>query len=109
MTSCSRKKDTFINRNFHALGTKYNILYNGNIALENGIESVDNAATDNYWELLPVERMQIEEDAFLPGQSRNQDFERAEEKSDQSRSKARYEYQGKRIQPSNRRSIFTLG
>lgn len=81
LTGCSRKKDTFINRNFHALGTRFNILYNGYIALEKGRETVDNAATDNFWELLPVERMQLEEDIFLPGQSRNQDFGRAEEKA----------------------------
>jgi len=81
VSGCSRKNDTFINRNFHALGTRYNILYNGYIALEKGRETVDNAATDNFWELLPVERMQIEEDVFLPGQSRNQDFGRAEEKA----------------------------
>ena len=81
VSGCSRKKDTFINRNFHALGTKYNILYNGNIALENGRETVDNAATDNFWDLLAIERMEVKEDDFLPGQAKNQDFERAEEKA----------------------------
>ncbi|MBA6151908.1 hypothetical protein H3Z82_04125 [Gelidibacter gilvus] len=81
VTSCSRKKDTFINRNFHAMGTKYNILYNGNIALENGRETVDDAFTDNYWELLPIERMETTDDFMLPGQSKNSDFERAEEKA----------------------------
>src|SRR5690606_8273020 len=79
--SCSRKKDTFINRNFHAMGTKYNVLYNGNIALENGREIVDNAFTGNYWDLLSVERMETTDDFMLPGQSKNSDFERAEEKA----------------------------
>lgn len=79
--SCSRKKDTFINRNFHALGTKYNILYNGNIALERGIETVNDAYSENFWQLLPVERMEIEDEVFLPGQTKNADFERAEEKA----------------------------
>lgn len=78
---CSRKKDTFINRNFHALGTKYNILYNGNIALERGKLGVNDEFTENFWELLPVERMKINDDVFLPGQSKNADFERAEEKA----------------------------
>ncbi|WP_400075843.1 tol-pal system YbgF family protein [Winogradskyella sp. R77965] len=79
--SCSRKKDKFINRNFHALGTKYNVLYNGNLALERGKEGVNDAFTENFWELLPVERMKLEEDIFLPGQSKNADFDRAEEKA----------------------------
>ncbi|WP_218845053.1 type IX secretion system periplasmic lipoprotein PorW/SprE [Winogradskyella pacifica] len=79
--SCSRKKDKFINRNFHAMGTKYNVLYNGNIALERGKDGVNNEFTENFWELLPVERMNISEDIFLPGQTKNADFERAEEKA----------------------------
>ncbi len=79
--SCSRKKDTFINRNFHALGTKYNVLYNGNLALERGKDVINDAYTENFWELLPVERMEIKDDVFLPGQARNEDFERAEEKA----------------------------
>jgi tetratricopeptide (TPR) repeat protein len=79
--SCSRKKDTFINRNFHAMGTKYNVLYNGNLALQRGIETVNDAYSENFWELLPVERMKVQEDVFLPGQTKNADFERAEEKA----------------------------
>ncbi|WP_458628184.1 type IX secretion system periplasmic lipoprotein PorW/SprE [Winogradskyella sp. PC D3.3] len=79
--SCSRKKDKFINRNFHAMGTKYNVLYNGNIALERGKDEVNNEFTENFWELLPVERMNVSEDIFLPGQTKNADFERAEEKA----------------------------
>lgn len=78
---CSRKKDTFINRNFHALGTKYNILYNGELALERGKLTVNDEFTENFWELLPVERMKVEEDIFLPGQSKNADFDRAQEKA----------------------------
>lgn len=79
--SCSRKKDKFINREFHALGTKYNVLYNGNIALERGKDGVNNEFTENFWEILPIERMKVDEDFFLPGQSKNADFERAEEKA----------------------------
>ena len=63
------------------MGTKYNILYNGNIALENGRGAVDDAFTDNFWELLSVERMETTDDFMLPGQSKNSDFERAEEKA----------------------------
>jgi tetratricopeptide (TPR) repeat protein len=79
--SCSRKKDTFINRNFHALGTKYNILYNGELALERGKLAVNDEFTENFWELLPIERMEVKEDIFLPGQSKNADFDRAQEKA----------------------------
>ena len=79
--SCSRKKDKFLNKKFHATATKYNVLYNGDIALERGIEGVNNEFTENFWELLPVERMSVSEDVFFPGQTKNADFERAEEKA----------------------------
>ena len=109
LTSCSRKKDTFINRNFHALGTKYNILYNGEIALENGIESVDDAFTDNYWELLPVERMQVSDEIVLPGQTKNQDFERAEEKAIKAVQKHGMNIKGKEYNPQIDEAYLLLG
>ncbi len=109
ITSCSRKKDTFVNRNFHALGTKYNILYNGNIALEKGRETVDNAATDNYWELLPIERMQVSEEIILPGQSKNQDFERAEEKAIKAVQKHGMNIKGKEYNPQIDEAYLLLG
>lgn len=109
ITGCSRKNDTFINRNFHALGTKYNVLYNGDIALDNGRNSVDNAFTDNYWELLPIERMQIKEDVMLPGQSKNTDFERAEEKAIKAVQKHGMNINGKEHNPQIDEAYLLLG
>lgn len=81
MGACSRKKDKFVNRNFHAMATRYNILYNGYLALEAG--KVELAATyqDNYWDILPIERMQEKDEVLLPGQQKNSNFEKAEEKA----------------------------
>lgn len=109
ITSCSRKKNTFINRNFHALGTKYNVLYNGNIALEKGRAEVDNAATDNFWELLPIERMQLSDEILLPGQSKNQDFERAEEKAIKAVQKHGMNIKGKEYNPQIDEAYLLLG
>lgn len=106
---CSRKRDTFINRNFHALGTKYNILYNGTIALESGREGVDDAFTDNYWELLPVERMETTDDFILPGQSKNSDFERAEEKAIKAVQKHGMNIKGKEHNPQIDEAYLLLG
>ncbi|MBT8260472.1 MAG: hypothetical protein KJN82_04095, partial [Bacteroidia bacterium] len=81
LASCSRKKDNFISRSWHSVGTEYNILYNGNLALEQGKQSVVNEYVDNYWEVLPIERMQVTDDIMFPGESKNESFERAEEKA----------------------------
>lgn len=107
--SCSRKKDTFINRNFHALGTKYNILYNGDIALQRGIDGVNDAFTENFWKLLPVERMEVNEDVFLPGQSKNADFDRAEEKAIKAIQKHGMNIDGKEKNPQIDEAYLLLG
>lgn len=109
LQSCSRKKDTFINRNFHALGTKYNILYNGNISLERGKLSVNDAYTENFWVLLPVERMQVNDDVFLPGETKNADFERAEEKAIKAIQKHGMNIDGKEKNPQIDEAYLLLG
>ncbi|MDH7913685.1 tetratricopeptide repeat protein [Winogradskyella sp. SYSU M77433] len=107
--SCSRKKDTFINRNFHALGTEYNILYNGNIALDRGKAAINDEFSENFWELLPVERMSIQEDVFLPGETKNADFERAEEKAIKAIQKHGMNIDGKEKNPQIDEAYLLLG
>lgn len=81
LIACSVKKDKFINRNFHAVTTEYNVLYNGNVALDKGLEELKTTYQDNFWEILPIERIPDTEEVLLPGQTKNQNFERAEEKA----------------------------
>ncbi len=107
--SCSRKNDSFINRSWHAVGTEYNVLYNGNVALESGRESLNSTYTDNYWEILPIERMQIFEEVTLPGQSKNADFERAEEKAVKGIQRHSMNIQGKEKNPQIDEAYLLLG
>ena len=79
--ACSTKKDTFINRNMHAVATEYNVLYNGNIALTAGIEELKTTYADNYWDILSVERMQPTAQDMEPTDKPNANFQRAEEKA----------------------------
>ncbi len=80
LIACSTKRNSFISRNSHALSTEYNILYNGGLALDAGLAELQ-LAPDNFWERLPVERMQPAQDAMNPGDVRNANFERAETKA----------------------------
>ena len=59
--SCSRKKDKFLNKNFHAMTAYYNIIYNGNLALEEAKKEVEASFKEDYWNILPIERMLITE------------------------------------------------
>ncbi len=80
-SNCSRKKNTFLSRNWHAVTAEYNTLFNGNVALQLGIEQLNETYQDNYWELLPVERMQLNETVLAPGENVNPNFVVAEEKA----------------------------
>ena len=109
VASCSTNKDRFVNRNFHAITAEYNILYNGNLALEEGKEQVAVNYTDNYWDILPVERMQLSEKAMLPGQSKNQKFQRAEKKAAKAIQKHGMYIDGREHNPQMDEAFLLLG
>ena len=98
--SCSTKKDTIVSRNFHALTTKYNILFNGKEAFREGVEGINNEYKDDWFKQLPIEPIEFEEDkiaiptfrnngpgAGFGGNNKNDEkkelttFEKAEEKA----------------------------
>ncbi|WP_445709693.1 type IX secretion system periplasmic lipoprotein PorW/SprE [Flavobacterium mesophilum] len=81
LIACSTKNNTFVNRNSHALSTKYNILYNGEIALEKGLKSIQANNQDNFWKTLPIEKMQFDENFSEGEKAKNPDFELAETKA----------------------------
>lgn len=81
LIACSTKKDKFVNRNFQALNTEFNVLYNGDIALQKGITDLKLNYTDNYWEMLPIERLQVTEENLDPDKASDPNFERSEDKA----------------------------
>ncbi|MBE8724891.1 tetratricopeptide repeat protein [Flavobacterium hungaricum] len=81
LIACSTKKNTFLSRNSHALSTKYNILYNGGIGLDKGMTAIQANNQDNFWKLLPIEKMQFEENFSEEEKAKNPDFEKAETKA----------------------------
>ncbi len=109
LVACSTKRNTFVSRNSHALSTKYNILYNGGIALDKGITDLKSGYNDNYWELLPVERMQVSKEAILPGQKKNANFERAEDKATKSIQKHSMNIDGGEKNPQMDEAHLMLG
>lgn len=109
VAACSRKKNTFMSRNYHAVTGEYNALYNGGVALENGKEELALTYRDNFWEILPVERLELEESMSLPGESKNADFERAEEKAAKAIQKHSIYLDGKEYNPQIDEAYMMLG
>ncbi|MCL7762182.1 tetratricopeptide repeat protein [Polaribacter sp. Z014] len=63
--SCSTRKNTFISRNWHTLNTKYNVLFNGNEALKQGVKAIDDNYKDDWFTQLPIEPIKFEEDKII--------------------------------------------
>ena len=109
MAACSRKKNTFLSRTKHSVTSEFNILYNGNIAFETGKEQLAATYKDNFWETLPVERIELEESNVLPGESKDENFNRAEEKAAKAVQKHSIYLEGKEYNPQIDEAYILLG
>lgn len=54
VASCSTQKNTWGTRTFHAMKTKYNIRFNGELAYDEGIKAIDDANQDDFSTLIPL-------------------------------------------------------
>ncbi len=112
LAACSRKKNTFINRNVQAVTTEYNTLYNGNMAFTDAKEQLAYGFRDNFWEILPVERIDIEEaETKAPGANKSGGggFNRAEEKAAKAIQKHSMYIDGKEYNPQIDEAYMLLG
>lgn len=109
LIACSTKKDAFINRNWHALNTKYNVLYNGNLAFEEGREQLNDTYRDNYWEILPVERLEVRDVVELDSENNNPNFIRAEEKAAKAIQKHSMDIEDEERNPQTDEAFLLLG
>ncbi|TVZ56345.1 protein involved in gliding motility SprE [Lutibacter sp. Hel_I_33_5] len=60
--ACSTKKDTAITRNWHALTTKYNVLFNGKEEFKKGIKEINEKYEDDFFTRLPIEPIEFKEE-----------------------------------------------
>ena len=107
--ACSTKKDAFLNRNWHALNTKYNVLYNGNIAFEQGRAELNASYQDDFWEILPVERLEVTDAIKLDSEDNNPNFERAEEKATKAIQKHSMNIKDEERNPQTDEAFLLLG
>jgi len=104
----------------HSLSTKYNVLYNGNVAFDQAKQVLDDNYNDNFWELLPIEPLKIEEEKLtLPslkekqqskdGESTAEGFEKAEEKAIKAVQKHSMDINGRERNPQIDDAYLLLG
>ena len=81
VASCSTKKDRFVNRNWHALNSKYNVLFNGEMAFDQAWNQLQNGYEENFWEPLPIERFVVNKRELSTAVAADSPFSLAEEKA----------------------------
>jgi len=110
-SSCSRKKDSFVNRNFHAVTTEYNTLFNGETALNQGKDALISTFQDNYWDILPIERIAFSDEITLSLGEENRDpnFLKAEEKAIKAIQKHSMKLDGEERNPQIDEAYMLLG
>ena len=92
--SCTTKSDTYYNRQFQMIPTMYNVLYNGNLALEDGKKELAQKHQDDFFEILEVEPITFNtEEASLKKDSTS--FTRAEDKATKAIQKHSMVFDGK--------------
>ena len=106
IAGCSRKKDKFLNKNFHSLTTKYNFLFNGNNLYAEGILDLENNIRDNFWEFLPIEKFEFYQN---DDEDRETNFTKAEEKASLAIQKHSMSIKGKEKNPIMDQAYFLLG
>lgn len=110
LAACSRKKNTFLNRNLQAVATEYNTLYNGDLAFDSAKKQLADGFRDNFWEILPVERIEIKEaETKAPGANSTGDFNRAEEKAAKAIQKHSMYINGREYNPQIDEAYMLLG
>ncbi|OCB77226.1 gliding motility protein [Flavobacterium crassostreae] len=109
LVACSTKRDSFLSRNSHALSTEYNILYNGQIGLDKGIKDIQSNLKDNFWERLPIEKMQMPQEESNTPRPANANFELAETKATKAIQKHSMNIDAKERNPQIDEAYLLLG
>jgi len=85
------------------------VLYNGTVALEAGKIAVNSAYKENYWEVLPVERLQITDDIDSNTKTKDPSIELAEVKAVKAIQKRGMNIKGKEKNPQIDEAYILLG
>ena len=109
IVGCSRKKDKFLNKNFHSITTKYNYLYNGNNLLNEALELLNEQEKDNFWELIPIEKYNSQKTEENFEKDSQTPFSKAEEKAVLAIQKHSMNINGKEENPIMDEAYLLLG
>ena len=107
--ACSTKKNKPINKGYHSLVSSYNVLFNGNQSLNEGLLQTEEGFTENYWDILPIEKLNISQDIITVGGIENENFLKGEEKAAKTVQKHSMQIDGAQRNPKIANAYMLLG
>ncbi len=84
-------------------------MYNGNIAFDEGRAELNANYKDNYWALLPVERLEVKDEIKLDSENNNPNFIIAEEKATKAIQKHSMDIKDEERNPQTDEAFLLLG
>jgi len=109
VSGCIARRPTVVSSQYHALTAHYNALFNGNEALAQGIEKLDRKTEEDFYREFPLEGVEFNDKVILPGQSRTQEIQKAEEKATKAVQKHSIIYRGVEYNPRMDEAFLLLG
>ena len=60
--------------------SSYNVLFNGTASIDEGLLQTENTFSENFWEILPIEKIEISDEIITVDGIDNANFIKGEEK-----------------------------
>ena len=106
---CSTQKNKTLNKKFHSVVSTYNVLFNGNESIKEGEDSFLKSYKEDFWEILPVEPIELTNKIITVDGLENKSFLKAEEKAAKAIQKHSMLISGVQYNPKTQEAYLMLG
>ena len=106
---CSTQKNKSLNKGYHSVVSTYNILFNGNESIKEGKENFLKSYKEDFWEILPVEPIEITNKIITVDGLENKSFLKAEVKAAKAIQKHSMQIGGIQYNPKTQEAYLMLG
>ena len=107
--SCSTKKNKPLNKGYHSVVSSYNVLFNGNESIDQGLLETQSSFKENFWKILPIEKINLSNDIITVDGIENANFLKGEEKAAKTIQKHSMQIEGRQQNPKIADAYLLLG
>ena len=106
---CSTQKNKPLNKGYHSVLSSYNVLFNGNTSIDEGLLETESSFTENFWDILSIEKIKISDDIITVDGIDNANFLKGEEKAAKTIQKHSMLINGAQMNPKIANAYLLLG